>query len=59
VKKHIGKVFEYYVDSGAKRIATCTKIEFHQGLGKPIFTGISPFGNEVRLTKDEIHKFNH
>ncbi|WP_156422709.1 hypothetical protein [Bacillus sp. FJAT-29937] len=55
--KHIGRVFEYFTHNGSKRIATCKKIEFHQGLGKPIFIGLSPFGNEVRLTKDEIHKF--
>lgn len=55
--KHIGKVFEYFTHSGQKRIATCTKIRFDQGLGKPIFTGISPYGNKVSLTKSEIHRF--
>lgn len=55
--KHIGKVFEYYTHKGEKRIATCKKIEFHQLLGKPIFIGVSPFGNEVKLSKDEIHRF--
>lgn len=56
-KKHIGKVFEYFTHSGTKRTARCTQIEFHQGLGKPIFIGVSPFGNMVRLTKEEIHRF--
>lgn len=55
--KHIGKVFEYFTHDGQRRSATCKRIEFHQGLGKPIFIGISPFGNEVKLTKDEIHTF--
>jgi hypothetical protein len=55
--KYIGKVFEYFTHDGIKRIAICKKIEFHQRLGKPIFIGISPFGNEVRLTREEIHKF--
>lgn len=55
--KYIGKVFEYYVSNGTKGVATCKKIEFHKGLGKPIFIGVSPFGNEVKLTKEEIHRF--
>lgn len=57
VLKYIGKGFEYITHDGTKRVATCKKIEFHQGLGKPIFVGISPFGNLVRLTKDEIYRF--
>lgn len=55
--KHIGKTFEYFTHDGTKRVATCKKIEFHQGIGKPVVIGISTFGNEVRLTKDEIHRF--
>lgn len=55
--KHIGKVFEYFTSNGQRRTATCTKIQFHQGLGKPLFIGVSRFGNEVRLTKQEINKF--
>jgi hypothetical protein len=55
--KHIGKVFEYLTSDDNKRIATCKKIEFHQLLGKPIFIGMSPFGNEVKLSNDEIHRW--
>lgn len=55
--KYIGKVFEYYTHQGDKRKATCKRIEFHQELGKPIYIGLSPFGNQVRLTKAEIHRF--
>jgi hypothetical protein len=55
--KHIGKTFEYFTHDGSKRFAKCKKIGFHQGLGKPIFIGVSPFGNEVKLTRDEINRF--
>lgn len=58
MKKYIGKRMEYYTSKGEKRIATCTGIEFHQLLKKWIFIGISPYGNGVRLSKDEIHKFS-
>ncbi|MFY0519273.1 hypothetical protein ACOMCU_15820 [Lysinibacillus sp. UGB7] len=57
--KYIGKVFEYYSHHGEKRKATCKKIEFHQELGKPIFIGITPFGNHVRLTREEITNSYH
>lgn len=55
--KYIGKGFVYFTHDGNKRVATCRKIEFHQGLGKPIFIGVSPYGNVVRLTRNEIHRF--
>ncbi|MGK4040833.1 hypothetical protein AB0Y20_00930 [Heyndrickxia oleronia] len=55
--KYIGRGFEYFTHNGVKRVATCTKVEFHQLLGKPVFIGISPYGNQVRLTKNEIHRF--
>lgn len=55
--KYIGKTFEYFTHNGTKRFATVQKIEFHQLLGKPIFIAKSPFGNEVRLTRDEISRF--
>lgn len=55
--KHIGRVFEYVTHQGDTRKATCKKLEFHAGLGKPIFIGISPYGHEVKLTKEEIHRF--
>jgi hypothetical protein len=57
--KYIGRSFEYLSNDGEKRIAVCKKIEFHQGLGKPVFIGISPFGNEVRLTREEIDRFTN
>lgn len=55
--KYIGKVFEYFTHNNEKRTATCRKIEFHHGLGKPVFIGVSPWGNEVSLTRDEISCF--
>ncbi|GIN55045.1 hypothetical protein J36TS2_39390 [Bacillus paralicheniformis] len=55
--KYKGKVFEYFTHDGIKRVAVCKEIAFHKGLGKPIFIGVSPFGNVVKLTKEEIHKF--
>ena len=55
--KHIGKKFEYYTNQGNKYTAVCQKIEFDKLLGKPLFTGVSPYGNTVKLTKDEIHRF--
>ena len=55
--KYKGKVFEYFTHDGIKRVAVCQEIAFHKGLGKPIFIGVSPFGNVVKLTKEEIHKF--
>lgn len=55
--KYIGKGFEYYTHDNILRVATVEKIEFHQGLGKPIFIGKSPYGNIVRLTREEIHRF--
>lgn len=57
IKKHIGRGFEYYTSDGIKRVATCKRIDFHEDLKRPIFTGISPFGNIVRLTTDEIYRF--
>lgn len=55
-KKYIGKVMEYKTHQGELRKATIQKIEFHQLLKKPIFIGISPYGNVVKLSKDEIHR---
>lgn len=55
--KYIGKGFEYFTSDGSKKAATCKKIMFHKGLGKPLFIGISPYGNTVRLTKEEIYRF--
>lgn len=55
--KYIGKVFEYFTHDGTKRYATCKKIKFHEGLGKPVFIGVSPRGNVVSLTREEIHRF--
>lgn len=55
--RKIGRGFEYFISDGTKRVATCTKIEFHEGLRKPLFTGISPHGNKIRLTREEIHRF--
>lgn len=52
--KHIGRTFEYYTSDGQRRTARCTGIEFHQLLGKPIFIGVSAYGNTVRLSKDEV-----
>ena len=53
----IGKDMEYLTRDGVKRFATIQKIEFHQLLGKTVFIGISPYGNSVMLSQDEIHKF--
>lgn len=55
--KYKGRDFIYFTHNGERRKATCTEIEFHQGLKKWLFVGVSPYGNQVRLTKDEIHKF--
>lgn len=55
--KHIGKMFEYYTHSGKRREAKCTGIEFCDHLRKPVFIGISPYGNPVRLSKSEIESF--
>jgi hypothetical protein len=55
--KYIGKRMEYLTHSGYMRVATVEKIEFHQGIGKWLFIGLSPFGHKVRLTKGEICKF--
>ncbi|GEM_PF-7070267 len=55
--KYIGKGFEYFVSDGTKRVAACKEIQFHRGLSKPLFIGISPYGNVVRLTKEEIYRF--
>jgi hypothetical protein len=57
ILKYIGKTFEYITHDGSKRFATVKKIEFHQGSGKPILIAKSPFGNEVKLTRDEITRF--
>jgi hypothetical protein len=57
MKKYIGKAFEYIISSGEVRVATCKRIEFNALINKPVFIGISPFGNEVRLTREEISKF--
>lgn len=56
--KHIGRSFEYFTASGEKRFATCVGIDLNSSLGKPVFIGISPFGNRVRLSREEINKFN-
>ncbi|MCM3109948.1 hypothetical protein [Lederbergia lenta] len=55
--KHIGRRYEYYTNNGEMRQAKCIKIEFQTLLDKPIFIGVSPFGHEVRLTKEEIYRF--
>ncbi|MFS1518582.1 hypothetical protein V1503_19275 [Bacillus sp. SCS-151] len=55
--KYIGRGIEYYTFNGEKRTAVINKIEFHKALRRPIFTGLSPYGNLVRLTRDEIHRF--
>lgn len=55
--KYIGKRMEYLTHSGELRVATVKNIEFHQGIVKWLFVGISPFGHQVRLTRDEINKF--
>lgn len=52
--KHIGKVFRYTTASGVTRTAKCKTIEYHQGLRKWLFIGVSPFGNTVRLSMDEV-----
>jgi hypothetical protein len=54
--KYIGRRMEYKVNDGSIRVATIKGIEFHQLLKKPVFIGLSPFGNRVTLTRDEIHK---
>jgi len=54
---YIGKAFEYYTSDGEKYVARVKKIEFLKGLGQPVFIGVSPYGNEVRLTRREIHRF--
>lgn len=54
--KYIGKAFEYFTHSGTKGVAKCTGIEFREFVG-PVFIGVSPFGNKVELTKNEIHRF--
>lgn len=43
---------------GFIRTFVCEDVEFHEGLGKFIFLGTSPFGNHVRLTMGEILEFN-
>lgn len=58
MRKYIGRAIEYYTHNGSKRIATVTKISFHPGLKKPIFEAVSPYGNKVELTRDEIYKFS-
>lgn len=55
--KYIGRQMEYLTHSGELRVATVEKIEFHQGIGKWTFIGVSPFGHTVRLSKDEIYRF--
>ena len=55
--QYVGKVMEYEVNSGEKRVATVEKVEFHQELGKELFVGKSPNGHTVKLTKDEIDRF--
>lgn len=55
--KYIGKGFEYFTHCGTKRVGTVKKIEFHKELGKPIFIGVSPFGNTLRLSREEIYRF--
>ena len=48
-QKCVGKIFEYLTHSGEKRIAIVEKIDFHEGLGKEVYVGKSPFGHEVKL----------
>lgn len=55
--KYLGKRMEYLTHSGELRVATVEKIEFHQGIGKCTFIGVSPFGHPVRLSKDEVLRF--
>lgn len=55
--KYIGRLFEYTTHSRITRTATCKSVEFHQGIGKWLFIGISQYGNIVRLTKNEIDRF--
>lgn len=54
---YIGKKFEYYTHSGKLGVATVDKTEIHQELQKRIFIGTTPYGNNVQLTEDEIHRF--
>lgn len=56
--KYIGKTFSYRVSSGQIRTARCTRIEFDKLLGKPVFHGVSPFGNRLRLTREEIEHWH-
>lgn len=55
--KYKGREFIYFTNKGTVNRATCKEIEFHQGLKKWLFIGMSPYGNQVRLTREEIHKF--
>ncbi|HDR4736915.1 TPA: hypothetical protein QCR36_003966 [Bacillus cereus] len=52
-----GKGFEYFTHCGTKRFGTVKKIKFDKKLGIPIFIGVSPYGNKLVLTREEIHKF--
>lgn len=56
-KLHVGKTMEYYTHDGRKGTARVEDVVYHEQLGKPLFIGVSPFGNPVRLTRDEIHRF--
>lgn len=54
----IGRGIEFEVVSNGEvilRKANVKSIEFHPVLG-PVFTAITPFGNQVRLTKREIKR---
>lgn len=55
--KCIGKRMEYLMYQGELRVANVEEIEFHQGIGKWTYIGVSPFGHLVRLSKDEVIRF--
>lgn len=56
--KYIGRRMHYLTYQGELRTAVVKSIEFHQVIGKWLFTGISTFGHQVRLTRDEIERFS-
>lgn len=49
----VGREFVYLLN-GEFRTARCTGIEWHFGLKKRLFHGISSRGNRLKLTSDEI-----
>ncbi|MGG0308359.1 hypothetical protein ABEY43_06905 [Priestia megaterium] len=54
--KYMGRQIEYLTHNGNKHTGVIKNIEFHQGLKKPLFIIVTPFGNVARLSKEEIHK---